>query len=325
MKIIVTGGAGFIGSHLTEALLKQGHQVLVLDNLSNGSLDNIPAGASFEKVSLQSPALVKILLKFRPQAVFHLAAQGDLRISAKKPIFDAKTNLIASLNLLEAMRISGAQKIIFASSAAVYGPDAPIMVKEAGPLAPISPYGIWKLAGENLCQFYQKTYHIKAVILRASNVYGPRQGITGEGGVVARFIKKLVRGQKPIIFGDGSQTRDFVFVDDVVAANLNALKNWELTGTFNIATQKETSVLELHGALRELAVASAACGFEKAATSAPTKAYALKPRFALLPTMDQPRSCLEAELARQELSWHAAISLSEGLKLTWQWFVKNYQ
>lgn len=307
MKIIVTGGAGFIGSHLSEALLKLGHQVLVLDNLSNGLLINISQGAQFEKIAIQSPKLLKILKKFQPQAVFHLAAQVDLRLSVKKPLADAKNNLLATLNLLEAAHQSGVEKIIFASSAAVYGRQAPVLTQESAILHPDSPYGIWKLAGENLCDFYQKTHGIKSVILRYSNVYGPRQGLLGEGGVVARFAKRLSKGKRPIIWGDGSQTRDFIFVNDIVEANLAALKNWELSGSFNIATERESSVLELCQQLLQIS------------------GQDLKPKFAPLPATDQARSCLNAQLAGRELLWRAQTPLSEGLKQTWLWFKQNYQ
>jgi len=302
MRILVTGGAGFIGSHVVEAYLAAGHEVLVVDSLSSGKRGNLPSKARFEELDLRDKGLAGLCGKFRPQVVCHQAAQVDVRRSVADPVFDAEVNILGMLNLLDAARAGGATKFVFASSGgAIYGEQAVFPAPETHPQSPCSPYGVSKLAGEKYLGYYRQVYGLPFVALRYANVYGPRQDPFGEAGVVAIFASKLLRGEQPVINGDGLQTRDYVFVADVARANLLALRP-EVSGAFNIATGRETTVVELFQELRRL------IGSECPEAHGPAKAG------------EQRRSVLDARLAAGRLGWRPEVDLSQGLAQTVAWF-----
>ncbi len=245
MKILLTGGAGFIGSHIAALYLQAGHQVVIIDDLSTGMQENIPSGAKFYQCSIHSPEVFDIFNEEQAEVLNHHAAQVNVRLSVESPTDDANTNIIGSLNVLEAARKTGVKKVIFASSGgAIYGEQNSYPADESHPTDPISPYGISKLAIEKYLNFYRLTYGMKTVVLRYANVYGPRQANHGEAGVISIFVNKLLNKESPTIFGDGTQTRDFVFVKDVAQANLAALDESQ-SGFFNIGTGIETSLNQL--------------------------------------------------------------------------------
>jgi len=227
MKCLVAGGAGFIGSHLADNLIKSGHEVIIVDNFSTGRKENINPRAIFEEIDITDFLKIKeFLLKVKPEAVFHLAAQIDVRKSDEDPIFDAQNNILASFNLIKAAHQSGVKKIIFSSTGgAIYGDTENRPTDEKETEWPLSPYGIAKLAVDKFLNYYYQTRELNFVSLRYANVYGPRQNPHGEAGVVAIFINKMLENNQPIINGDGKQTRDYIYVDDVVAANILALEN----------------------------------------------------------------------------------------------------
>ncbi|RLC39550.1 MAG: UDP-glucose 4-epimerase [Candidatus Nealsonbacteria bacterium] len=302
MKILVTGGAGFIGSHLTDKLIEQGHKVTVVDNLSTGKKENLNPKAKFYQLDIQSPEIAGVFEKEKPEIVFHFAAQIDVRKSVENPIESAKVNILGSLNLLENSRKYGVKKIIFASSGgAIYGETDVIPTPESYPENPQSPYGIEKLAIEKYLNFYRKTLGLNYIALRLANVYGPRQNSKGEAGVIAIFCDKMLKNKEVIINGDGEQTRDFVFVDDVVEAVLLAMEK-EKSGIYNIGTAKETSINEIFRKIKELTNSN--CqeihGPEKPG--------------------EQKRSCLDYSRAKEELNWQPKYSLEEGLRETIEWF-----
>lgn len=302
MRILVTGGAGFIGSHVAEAYLAVGHEVLVVDNLSSGKRENLPAGARFEQLDIRDKEISALCQDWRPEVICHQAAQVDVRRSVADPVFDAEVNILGMLGLLEAARAARVAKVIFASSGgAIYGEQETFPAPETHPLNPCSPYGVSKLAGEKYLGYYRQVYGLPYVALRYANVYGPRQDPFGEAGVVAIFASKLIRGEQPIINGDGRQTRDYVFVADVARANLLALKPG-LSGAFNIGTGQETDVVSLFGELRSLAGSSAP------AEHGPAKAG------------EQRRSVLDARLAADRLGWRPEVGLKEGLRRTVDYF-----
>lgn len=304
MKIIVTGGAGFIGSHLVDRLIKEGHEVIVLDNLSTGNKKNLNPKATFYKADIRSKAVEAIFKKERPGALFHFAAQIDVRKSIADPKHDASVNILGSLNLLETCRTYGVKKVVFPSTAGIYGDVDAVPTPETYPVQPISPYVVAKLSFEHYLHYYYKIHGLAFCVLRFANVYGPRQNSKGEGGVVAIFCKALISGRQPVIYGSGQQTRDFVFVADVVEANMLALRKGR-TEVFNIGTGKETSVQELFQKIKRLT------GFRKDALLGKARPG------------DLQKSCLDASKARQELGWVPAILLEEGVRHTWEWFDKN--
>lgn len=240
MKVLITGGAGFIGSHLTDALIKQEHQVVVIDNLSTGTIDNFNIFPTFYKEDITDPHIIrKIFDKHQFDYVFHLAAQINLRHSIKEPAFDAGINIVGSLNIIENCIRTNVKKLIFSSTGgAIYSPNAPLPWNEQSATNPQSPYGLAKLTVERYLQLHQLPH----VALRYSNVFGPRQHSKSEAGVVSIFIEKALKREDPTIFGDGSQTRDFVFVDDVVRANLLAM---DLLGTYNVSSNTQTSINDI--------------------------------------------------------------------------------
>lgn len=249
MRVLVTGGAGFIGSHICATLLGDGHRVSVVDDLSTGRLENLPAGVSFYRLSV-TQALDSVFETERPQAVVHQAAQVSVPRSLKDPGLDLSLNVGGTLNLLEHVRRFGAKRFILASSAAVYGEPRYLPLDEAHPVCPLAPYALSKYTAEQYLSLYQKLYGISTCALRYANVFGPRQVAHAEGGVVAIFFERLAAGESPVIFGDGEQTRDFVYVEDVARANAAALAAGD--GVFNIGTGRAVSVNRLWRCLREL-------------------------------------------------------------------------
>jgi UDP-glucose 4-epimerase len=296
VRAIVTGGAGFIGSNLVDVLLARGDEVHVLDDLSKGSRDNVPAGARLHVADIREPDAV--FDDARPEAVFHLAAQADVRVSVEKPALDADVNVLGTIRILEAARRHQA-KVVFASSGgAAYGEcDGP--APESAPLLPLAPYGTSKVCGEEYLATWNRLYGTSHVSLRLGNVYGPRQMPHGEAGVVAIFMGLLRDGGTPTIFGDGSQTRDYVYVGDVADAMVRAVDRDG--GTYNVGTGIETSVIELFGAVR------AASGVDREPAFAPARLGELQ------------RSVLDPALAGRELGWRPERSLAQGLSDTWDW------
>ncbi|TLY41755.1 MAG: SDR family oxidoreductase [Nitrospirae bacterium] len=302
MKVLVTGGAGFIGSHLVDRLIQEGHEVVVVDNLLTGKRRNLNKEARFYKQDVQSSRLERVFSRERPLLVMHLAAQVDLRRSVEDPIFDAQVNILGTLNVLQQAVKYGTRKVIFASSGgAIYGEQDIFPAPESHPIRPLSPYGISKLNGEQYLAYYQRVSGIQHVILRYSNVYGPRQDPEGEAGVVAIFMGKMLAGEQPIINGNGRQTRDFVFVDDVVEANLAAMGK-EVQGIYNVGTAEETSINDLFRLLVELT--NAGC----------------KELHGPAKKGEQARSVVDISRIRQELGWEPKVPLREGLKRTVEFF-----
>jgi UDP-glucose 4-epimerase len=305
VRAVVTGGAGFIGSHLVDALADAGHDVLVIDDLSSGRIANLAralsCGATLEVASVvRARAMRQLLAGFRPDVVFHLAAQIDVGRAVANPMFDARSNVMGTVAVLEAARASGARRFLLASTGgAVYGDARVIPTSEAAPVAPLSPYGASKAAAEDYLALYERQHDLSALSLRLANVYGPRQGATGEGGVIARFCRVRMRGRSAPVFGDGRQTRDFVYVGDVVAAFLSAAHS-DASGSVNIGTGTETTVLEL--LLR----------------------LGLEPDFQSARSGEVRRSCLDAAAARLRLGWTARTPLEEGLARTLE-YTRGYE
>jgi len=300
MRVLVTGGAGFIGSHVAEALIGAGHAVAVIDDLSTGRRENVPRACAVREMDLRDPALAGELARLAPEAVFHFAAQIDLRRSLADPAGDAEANVIATLRLLEATVASGARRFVFASSGgAIYG-EASGPQDEEHREAPLSPYGVAKLAVDKYLDVYRRQRGLRAISLRLSNVYGPRQSAAGEAGVVAVFARRLAGGQPLRVNGDGLQTRDFIAVRDVGGLAPRLLER-DVEGTFNLGSGIETSVRDL--ASRMCALAGR--GTIEAAPAIPG---------------EQRRSVLDAKKARRELDWRPATPLDDGLRDTLQWF-----
>lgn len=304
MKILAVGGAGFIGSHLVDALIKNRHQVVVLDNLSSGQKENINPKATFYKADLQNFKRVEsIFKKEKPEAIFHLAAQIDVRRSVEDPIYDAEINILSSLNLICLAQKYKVKKFIFSSSGgAIYGETEDRPTKESHSECPLSPYGIGKLAIDKYLEYFYQVHGLKYVLLRYANVYGPRQNHRGEAGVVAIFINKMLSGEQPMINGDGKQTRDYVFVDDVVQANVLALRNLNTVGTYNIGTGLETNVNELFQAINQ--------HFDNR----------FREKHGPGKLGEQRTSSLDARKARQELGWNPTTQLTKGIQTTVMWF-----
>jgi len=302
MKILVTGGAGFIGSHTTDALVAAGHSVAVLDNLSAGKREQVNPAARFYQIDLREADRVKeAVAKEKPAAIFHLAAQMDVRRSVADPVYDAQVNLVGMLNLMEAARVNGLRRVIFSSTGgAIYGEQEAFPCDEDHPTRPLSPYGVAKLATERYLFFYKVQYGIDYLAMRYANVYGPRQDPHGEAGVVAIFCGRMLAGKPVTIFGTGEQTRDYVFVADVVQANVAAL-DAAVTGAVNIGTGLETSVNRL---------------FEELAGSS----YELKPVYAPARPGEQQRSVISPARAARELNWHSRVTLADGLSRTLAFF-----
>jgi UDP-glucose 4-epimerase len=306
MRSLVTGGAGFIGSNLVDALLARGDEVTIVDDLSTGRQENLDgalaAGAELVEMDIRSGTELSALAsERRPERVFHLAAQIDVRKSLEDPAFDAAVNVGGTANVLEAARAAGCGRVVFISTGgAIYGEGEGqgLPLDEDTPIAPLSAYGQSKFAAEGYLALYERLYGLSGVSLRLGNVYGPRQDPLGEAGVIAIFCGLLKEGGSPTVFGDGTQTRDYIYVGDVVAAAIAAADSG-FSGPVNIGTGKETSVLELVEALRDLGDGD---GFE--------------PEFAPARAGEVQRISLDAGRAQRELGWDAATDLGEGLRLT---------
>jgi UDP-glucose 4-epimerase len=304
LRTLVTGGAGFIGSNLVDALLTRGDDVAVVDDLSTGRRSNLDGalerGAALHHADVRDAAAMReIVAGERPAAIFHLAAHIDVRRSVADPAFDARINVEGTINLLEAARDAGVERFVFASTGgAIYGESAVVPTAETEPPSPLSPYGQSKYAAEGYCRLAALLHGLSTISVRYANVYGPRQDPLGEGGVIAIFCGRLREGGRPKIFGDGTQTRDYIYVADVVDATLTAAGS-AATGSFNVGTGRETSVLELVEGLRQLAGSQ---GF------APEHE---PPRLG-----EVHRSCLDPQLAGATLGWSPRTSLEEGLRLT---------
>jgi UDP-glucose 4-epimerase len=244
--LLITGGAGFIGGHLAEAALRQGHRVVVLDDLSTGKRENVPAGAELVVRDLRAPGLLELLREQGVTVVSHHAAQANVRISVEHPLLDAEANVLGGLMLIQACRQAGVRRILFASSGGtVYGEQEAWPCDEQHPLRPLSPYGCSKLAVEQYLQAYHRLGDLDPIIVRYANIYGPRQDPKGEAGIVAIFAEHLLKGQPPRIFGDGLQTRDYVHVHDVAAVQTAALERW-VPGVYNVGTGVETTLRSLY-------------------------------------------------------------------------------
>jgi len=302
MKILVTGGAGFIGSHLVDRLIKEGHRVVIIDNLSTGRKENLNSKAKFYKIDIINPKISRVFKKEKPEIVFHYAAQIEARKSVEDPVSDAKINIIGSLNILENCRKCKIKKIIFASSGGeIYGDANEIPTSETYFPSPISPYGVGKLTVEKYLDAYFKLFKIPYIALRYGNVYGPRQNPNGEAGVVAIFIIKMLKNKQPLIHGDGKQTKDYIFIDDAIDATTLSFKK-DFEGILNIGTGEETSVLEIFYKIKELTHSR------------------VKEKHIPFPICSFKRGCLSIEKAKKQLGWQPKYSLDKGLKETVNWF-----
>ncbi len=304
MAILVTGGAGFIGSHLVDELIELGKEVVVVDNLSTGKKETLNPQAKFYRQDIRSRReLEKIFKENKIEKVVHQAAQASVIMSIKDPKFDAEVNVLGSLNLLELCRKFKVKKIVYASSGgAIYGEPKYLPMDEKHPVAPLCPYGNSKYIAELYLSLYHRLYNLNFTSLRYSNVYGPRQDPYGEAGVIAIFSNKLLKNERPTIFGDGQQTRDFVYVDDVVNANILALEKGD-GKAFNISTGEQTSVNKTFGLLREIS--------GKKAIEA---IYAAERKGEI-------RHCsLNYSKAKKELNWEPKVDMGEGLKSTLNYF-----
>jgi UDP-glucose 4-epimerase len=296
VRAVVTGGAGFIGSHIVDALLARGDDVHVVDNLATGRRENLSPGATLHELDIREP-LGTLFTELRPEAVVHLAAQADVGTSVEQPLLDAAVNVLGTVNVLEASRPHAAQVVFSSTGGAIYG-ECERPAREDDTRRPLSPYGTAKLAAEEYLATWNRLYRTNHVALRFANVYGPRQLAKLEGGVVAIFMGRLRAGESVTIFGDGSQTRDFVYVGDVVEAVLAAIGRDG--GTYNVGTGAETSVNELYEACRRVADVGA-----EAEHAAPRAGDVL-------------RSVLDVSRAERELGWRPRSSLAEGLRATWE-------
>ncbi len=302
MKILVTGGAGFIGSQVVDKYIEEGHTVIVVDSLVTGHEKNLHPQATFYNCDITSPKLLEIFQKEKPDIVNHHAAQMNVRRSIEEPVYDAQTNVVGLINVLSCAIETKVKRFIFISSGgAMYG-DAPILPtpEETDPM-PLSPYGLAKHIGEQYVELYHRLYGMSYVILRYANVYGPRQNPEGEAGVIAIFIDNMLNGKKATIFGDGEQTRDYVYVADVVAANSKAVAAGE-NKILNLGTGREVSVLELHSVIQEILLVSE------------------KPEFAEKRHGEVFRGALNCTAAENILSWKATVDLKKGIEKTVQWF-----
>jgi UDP-glucose 4-epimerase len=302
MKILVTGGAGFIGSHLVDGFIEEGHDVVVVDNLLMGQMENLNKKAKFYLMDIRDATLRKVFEMEKFDVMCHQAAQMDVRKSVADPLFDADVNVRGTLNLLQNCVEFGVKKVLFASTGgAIYGEQDVFPCDETHPTRPVSPYGITKLCVEKYLFYYANEFGLNHVILRYANVYGPRQNPHGEAGVVAIFTKKLLSGDQPVINGDGKQTRDYVYVADVVSANVSAL-NYSRNTIFNVGTALESDVNEIFNRLNRLT------GEKASEHHGPPKGG------------EQHRSVISYEKAKREMDWEPRMKLEEGLEKTVAFF-----
>src|ERR1700759_2041413 len=303
MDCVVTGGAGFIGSNLVDALVDRGDRVPVIDTLITGKRENLSnalaAGATLETIDVRdADAVAALFTRVRPELVFHLAAQIDVRHSVERPADDAQTNILGTISVLEAALATGVRRLVNTSTGGgLYGDADVLPTPEDSEIRPLAPYGQSKLGAEGYCALYTRLHGLSPVVLRSGNVYGPRQDVHGEAGVVAIFCGHLIDGTVPTVFGDGGQTRDWVDVADVVRANLLAAES-SITGPVNIGHGQETSVLDLIAALNEVS---------------PDRPLA-EPTFLPERPGEVRRSCLDVTRARTELGWEAQVALPDGLR-----------
>jgi UDP-glucose 4-epimerase len=301
MQVIVTGGAGFIGAHTCRALLAKGHRVAAVDDLSHGTREAVPDGVELLVLDVRDPKLMTEMEKRRPDAVVHLAAQMDVRKSVADPLFDASVNVLGTLGALEAAKRAGARRFVFASSGgAVYGEQDVFPATEEHPRRPASPYGTSKLCGEEYVEYYRRNHGLSTLALRYANVYGPGQDPLGEAGVVAIFLHQLLEGRTPRINGDGLQTRDFVFVEDVARANALAVESAS-SGALNIGTAREANIAQLAEKLVQATAGS-------------------PPTHGPQAPGEQRRSVIDPSAAKKALGWEPRIGFEEGLERTAEWF-----
>jgi UDP-glucose 4-epimerase len=302
MKILVTGGAGFIGSHVVDAYLAAGHEVIVVDNLRTGKRENLNPQARFVELDIGDERTAQLIRDERPDVLNHHAAQMDVRRSVADPLFDARTNILGTIALLEASRHAGVRKVLFVSSGgAAYGEQETFPAPETHPTWPVSPYGVSKRSGELYCHFYQAEYGLPFVAFRYANVYGPRQDPHGEAGVVAIFSGRMLRGEPVTVNGDGKQTRDYVFVGDVARMSLLALER-DATGPVNIGTARETDVNMLAQMMLEVS------GSRSEIRHGPAKSG------------EQRRSVVDIRRAAEVFGWTPQVSLRDGLARTVEFF-----
>ena len=302
MKILVTGGAGFIASQIVDSYIAEGHNVTIIDDLSTGFEENINPAAEFVKLSISDSGIIDVFKNGKFDLVNHHAAQIDVRKSVADPLFDANTNILGTINLFQSCVRTGVKKIIFASTGgAIYGEQEYFPADEAHPTSPISPYGITKLTIEKYLYFYHLEHKLTYTILRYANVYGPRQNPFGEAGVVAIFANKLLKGEQPVINGSGEQTRDYVFVDDVIKANLLAVRD-EQNNIYNVGTAIETNVNVIYKILNDTIGKGLA---EKHGPAAPG---------------EQMRSVITSEKLYKKFNWKPATPLKDGLEKTADYF-----
>jgi UDP-glucose 4-epimerase len=304
VRILVTGGAGFIGSHVADGFRKAGHEVAVVDNLSTGDRSNVDSSVKFFQCDIREPGLEEVFKDFRPEIVNHHAAQANVPSSVADPVNDASINVLGGLNLVRLSAAHGVKKFIYISSGgAMYGEPDPgdLPVKESTPARPLSPYGASKQALEAWLGVYQRTYGLDFTVLRYANIYGPRQSVREEGAVVAVFATRMAADQPVTIDGTGEQTRDFVYVGDCVTANVSALEHGSGMA-FNIGTGRETSIREIFDAMAEVA------------------GYSQQPSVGPARKGDVMRIVLDASLAHTHLGWQAAMALHDGLDQTYRFF-----
>ena len=302
MRVLLTGGAGFIGSHVADRLLARGHEVAIVDDLSSGKRDNVPEGARFYELDIRT-GCAEIFRDFEPEALCHQAAQMDVRRSVREPDFDASVNVLGTIRLLENCIDTEVRKVVFASTGgAVYGEQREYPATEEHPQYPISPYGVSKLAGERYMHYYHVQYGLPYMALRYANVYGPRQDPHGEAGVVAIFCGNLAAGTASTINGSGEQTRDYVYVEDVARANVLALESGAPPGAYNIGTGVETSVNRLYELLQDIS------GKDLPPRNGPSKPG------------EQLRGCVDPSHAGHVFGWRPEVSLADGLRETLRFF-----
>ncbi len=304
MEILVTGGAGFIGSHLVDRLIALGHKVVIIDNLTTGKRTNINPKAQFYEMDINDKELTQVFEKYKPEYLFHLAAQVDVRKSVKDPMYDARTNILGTINLLSLCSEFRVKEFIFSSSGGVIYGDTKEPAVEENPPQPISPYGVAKLAGEGYVKCFGEWEALDYTVLRYANVYGLRQDPKGEAGVVSIFIGQLLQGEKSILYGYGKLERDYVFVDDVVEANIACFEKGS-RAIYNIGTGITTSVNELHKLISVIT--------EKK----------IKKELAPKRPGELERNVLNIERAKKELKWEPKVTLDDGLRKTYEWFISE--
>ena len=307
MKVLVTGGAGFIGSHLVRLLQAEGEQVAVVDNFTTGLRENLPAGTEIHECDVTGEALEDIFAEGHFDAVVHLAGQTTVHVSMADPELDGTQNVVGSIHVLEQARKYGVQRVIFASTAASYGdvPEDHLPIDEFEPLAPLSFYGLSKVTVEHYLDLYHKAYGLDYVVLRFANVYGERQGDGGEGGVISIFARNVAEGNEITIFGDGEQTRDFIYAGDIAEGVTAALTTTQANVVYNLSTQTQTSLRELVDVLSNVA------------------GRRIIPKYGPERPGDIYKSSLSNARARRGLGWKPAVSLEEGLRRTYAYFLKK--